>query len=90
MLPGGQACVVNVCDVVTFCRFRAVVIDDSEQLVLPLSSSVLVSTVGRKNVATNFQVDGKVDVLQELLTSAGCFVVDKSFKVKDEDWGKFF
>ena len=81
---------VNVCNVVTFCRFRAVVIDDSEQLVLPLSSSVLVSTVGRKNVATNFQVDGKVDVLQELLTSAGCFVVDKSFKVKDEDRGKFF
>ena len=90
MLPGGQACVVNVCDVVTFCRLRAVVIDDSEQLVLPLSSSVLVSTVGRKNVATDFQVDGKVDVLQKLLTSAGCFVVDKSFKVKDEDWGKFF
>ena len=81
---------VNVCNVVTFCRFRAVVIDDSEQLVLPLSSSVLVSTVGRKNVATDFQVDGKVDVLQELLTSAGRLVVDKSFKVKDEDWGKFF
>ena len=90
MLPGGQACVVNVCNVVTFCRFRAVVIDDSEQLVLPLSSSVLVSTVGRKNVTTNFQVDWKVDVLQELLTSTGRFVVDKSFKVKDEDRGKFF
>ena len=81
---------VNVCNVVTFCRFRAVVIDDSEQLVLPLSSSVLVSTVGRKNVTTNFQVDWKVDVLQELLTSTGRFVVDKSFKVKDEDRGKFF
>ena len=86
--PRRQTGVVDVRHVVSLCGLRAIMVDDSEELVLSLTWSVLVFAVGRQDITRDFQVDGEIDVLQQLLTSAWRLVVDKSFEVKNENGGK--
>ncbi len=81
--PSWQTGVVDVGHIVTLGGFRAVVVNDSEELVLSLTWSILVFAVGRQDITRDFQVDWEIDVLQQLLTSAGRFVVDKSFQMKN-------
>lgn len=47
--PGGQARVINVCNVVPLCGFRAVVVNNSKQFILSLSAGVLAPRTKYRN-----------------------------------------
>lgn len=77
-----KAGVIDVGDVVAEAGLLAVVVDDGEELVGPLLGVVLVLAVVGQDLLGDLQVDGEVDVLQELLTTGGGrFVVDEAFDV---------
>lgn len=84
-----EAGMVYIRDVMAEAGFFAVVIDDSKELVGSLLVVVLVLAVVGKDVFGDLQVDGKVNVFQQLLASGrGRFVINETFQMKDQDRGK--
>ena len=83
--PAGEAGVVDVGDVVALGGLAAAVVDDGEELVLPLLGLVAAARVGREDGGRHLEVDGEVDGLEHLLAAARRLAVDEALEGEDED-----
>ena len=66
----------------------ALVVHHREQLVLPLLARVLCLTIHRQNIAGNDQVNGKLDLLHDLLL--GVAVVHHPLQMEDQHGRQVF
>ena len=80
---------IDVRDIMTLGGLPAGVVDNPEQLVLPLLAGVLALAGLAEDVSPDLQVDTELHLLHHLLTAASRPVVNKPLQVENKDGRKF-